>query len=395
MEQINKIKKFKKINPNEYCGLLYDQKEIDEIVRVLLHKKIFRYATRKVSVTDQFENQVKNYLKVNYALGLNNGTSALKTALFALGIKKDDRVLISAVTFIATAAAVISFGAIPVPIDFDFTHGMDLEDLKREIGKGCKAIIPVHLQGRCFDLEPILNLAKKHKLAVIEDACQAFGAKYRKKYAGTWADIGVFSFQQYKQLSAGEGGMIVTNNEKYYQIAKRYSDHGIIRETMTWDEEGAMIGDNYRMNNLQAAILKISMKKLKSAIRDQIKNRKNILKIVEKDKIDSIISSPDLRGESGMNIFLLLKTKEDADLAIAHARNKNIELRRLWDRPYYLHGVFKKAKLTPSFLGRSNCQKAEDISRRLLSISVPPTLDEKQIRKIAREIHQLYLLKYI
>ncbi|MFA5025741.1 MAG: aminotransferase class I/II-fold pyridoxal phosphate-dependent enzyme [Candidatus Shapirobacteria bacterium] len=395
MDQITKVKKFKKINPNEYCGLLYDQKEIDEIVRVLLHKKIFRYATRKISTTDQFENQVKKYMKVDYALGLNNGTSALKTALYAVGVKKGDRVLISAVTFIATAAAVISLGATPIPIDFDFTTGMNLDDLKKEVEKGCKAIIPVHLQGRTFNLEPILSLAKDHKIIVIEDACQAFASKLGNKCAGTFADIGVFSFQQYKQVSVGEGGMLVTNNEEYYRIAGRYSDHGMVRESMSWDDDKAMIGDNYRMSNLQAAILKIQMKKIKKVIRSQIKNRKYVLSKIDKRKITCLISSPDISGETGMNIFLLLRSKEDADQAIAHARNKNIELRKLWDRPYYLHGVFQKAKLTPKFLGRDNCLVAEDISQRLISISIPPTLDEKRLNRIAREIRQLQKLKYI
>lgn len=395
MAQINKIKKFKKINPNEYCGLLYNQREIDEITKVMLHKKIFRYASRKVSTTDQFENQVKKYLKVDYALGLNNGTSALKCALFSIGVGSGDRVLISAVTFIATAAAVISLGAIPIPIDFDFTYGMNLDDLKREIDKGCKAIIPVHLQGRVFNLEPILSLAKKHNLLVIEDSCQAFAAKYKNKYAGTLADVGVYSFQQYKQLSVGEGGMLVTNNEKYYQIAKRYSDHGIIRESMTWDDDNAVIGDNYRMSNLQAAVLKIQMKKIRKVIRDQIRNRKYILEKIDKNKMKSIITSPDLNGETGMNIFFLFENKEVADQAIAHARNKNIEFRKLWDRPYYLHGVFKKAKLTPDFLDRESCLIAEDISQRLVSVSIPPILNERQLDRIVREIRQLQKMKYI
>ena len=98
---------------------------------------------------------------------------------------------------------------------------------------------------------------------MIEDACQAFGSKFKGNPAGCFADVGVYSFQQYKQISAGEGGMLVTNNEQFYKIAKNYSDHGMVREFMTWDDDGATIGDNYRMSNLQAAILKIQMKRIK------------------------------------------------------------------------------------------------------------------------------------
>lgn len=395
MDKISKLKKIKKINPNEYGSLLYNFEELYEIQKILLNKKIFRYASRKKSVTDEFEDSIKKYLNVKYALGVNNGTSALKAALFAAGVKRDDRVLISSFTFIATAAAVVSLGAIPIPIDFDPNYCLDLKDLKTEIKKGCKAIIVVHLQGRTFDLSSILTIAKSKKIIVIEDACQAFASKFRGKYAGTFADIGVYSFQQYKQISAGEGGMVVTNNKMFYNIAKNYTDHGIVRDLMTWDNDASMIGDNYRMNNLQAAILKIQIKKIKEIIHSQKFNRAYILKKIDQDKISNLVNSLDVSGETGMNIFFLLDSKKVADLAIAHARTKNIEVRKLWDRPYYLHGVFKKAKLDPLSLGKNICSTAEDMTGRLVSISVPPTLTVRLLDRIILEIIQLKKLNYI
>jgi len=395
MDKNNRIKKFKKINPNEFGGLLYGYEELFEIQKLLLENKIFRYANRKTSRTDQFETMVKKFLNVKYALGLNNGTSALKTALFAVGVKPGDRVLISAYTFIATAASVVSLGAIPVPIDFDFTNGMNLKDLETEVAKGCKVIIPVNVQGRAFDIRPIIELAKSNDIFVIEDSCQAFGAKFDGAYAGCLGDIGVFSFQQYKQVSAGEGGLMVCNNEKFYNIAKNYSDHGIVRDLMTWDNDEAVIGDNYRMNNLQAVILKIQMKRIRGMIRNQTRNRKYILSKISPSKLTSMISSPDISGETGMNIFFLLSNKEVTDQVIAHARAKNIEIRRMWDRPYYLHGVFKRAKLDPANLGKSDCLIAEDIATRFVSVSIPPTLVEKNLNKIASEIRELQKLKLI
>ncbi|MDD4937404.1 MAG: aminotransferase class I/II-fold pyridoxal phosphate-dependent enzyme [Candidatus Shapirobacteria bacterium] len=381
------MKTFKKINPNEYGGLLYNEEKIEEIKKILQTKKIFRYSSRKISITDKLENCVKKYLDINFALGLNSGTSALKTALFAVGVKPGDRVLISSFTFIATAAVVISLGAIPIPIDFDFNNCMNIDDLKTEIAKGCKVIVPVHIQGRTFDLTQIIKLAKKNKIMVVEDACQAFASKYLDKFSGTIGDVGVYSFQQYKQISAGEGGMLVTNNEKIYKQAKIYSDHGMVRETMTWDDEMATIGENSRMNNLQAAIVKIQIKNIKSILRLQHKNRMYIMKHI--GKIDNLINSPDIKGETGMNILFLLKNKETADLAIANARGKNIEIRRLWDRPYYIHGVFKKIKLRPEDLGKNKCVVAEDISERLVSVSIPPTLEQKHLNRIIKEIRQL------
>jgi dTDP-4-amino-4,6-dideoxygalactose transaminase len=167
----------------------------------------------------------------------------------------------------------------------------------------------------------------------------------------------------------------------------------MVRETMTWDDEMATIGDNYRMNNLQAAVIKIQIKKIKSILKSQIKNRMYILKHV--GKVDNLINSPDIKGETGMNILFLLKNKETADLAIINAREKNIEIRRLWDKPYYVHGVFKKFKLRPEDLDKNKCVVAEDISSRLVSISVPPTLDQKNLNRIIREIRQLKKIKII
>lgn len=375
-----------RLNPNEYGGLLFNAQKLTEIKKILYEKKIFRYATKEISPTDEFENAVKEYLGIRYALGLNNGTTALKTALFCIGIKPKDRVLISAYTFIATAASAISFGAIPIPIDFDWEYGMNLDDLQREIKKGCKAIIPVHLQGRAFNLTPILKIARNKNIPVIEDACQAFGAQYQGEFAGCMADIGTYSFQQYKQMSAGEAGMLVTNNEKYFKIARTYSDHGMIRESMNWEGEEALIGDNYRMNNLQAAILNVQIRKIKTIISSQIKKRNYILKKIKKAGLASIVNSFDISGETGMNILFLTESKDKADQIIAHSQEHHIQFRRIWGKPYYLHGIFKRIKLDIEALRKADCVAAEDISQRLLALSVPPILSTRDLDKLVKEI---------
>lgn len=390
-----RTKKIKKINPNEFGGLVYDRQMLDGILHVLFEAKIFRYADRKLSEADRFENEIKKYLKVKYALGLSSGTGGLKTALGAIGVKPHDRVLISAYTFIATPASVVNIGAIPIPIDFDMNNGMNLSNLEQEINKGCRAIILVHLQGRAFNIEPILKIARRHNIPVIEDACQSFAAKYCDTPAGAFGDIGVYSFQQYKQISSGEGGLIVTNNENYYRRAKIYSDHGMVRESMSWDSSEAMIGDNLRINNLQAAILRAQLKKIPWMLARQKKNRSYILGRIDNGNIKSIVNSGDIEGETGMNIMFLTSSGQIATKIIAHAKQRKIEFRRLWDRPYYKHGVFKVNKLTPKYLGSTTCKIAEDISQRLISVSIPPTLFNDNVKNIVREIKALQRLKYI
>lgn len=380
-----KNKRFKKINPNEYGGLLYDHKEIEALINVLYEGKIFRYATRNKSAVDTFEESVSRFFNSKYALGLNNGTSALKTALIALGVKPGDRVLISSYTFIATAAAVISVGAIPIPIDFDFETAVNLKDLEAELIKGAAAVIPVHIQGRCFNLHPLISLTKSYKVPVIEDACQAFGAMYKKKFAGTFGDIGVFSFQQYKQISAGEGGLLITNNVRYFKKAKIYSDHGVVREIMSWDSDEAMIGDNLRMNNIHGVIMKIQMDKLPTLFRIQKEHHRYIWKKLTALQLQCLVQSPDPSGETAMNIMFLAKDKESADTIIAHSKEKNLEFRRLWDRPYYMHPVIGKLGLTPNDLEARNCETAQTVASRLLSVSLPPILTEKMLDKIVTE----------
>lgn len=390
-----RIKKIKKINPNEFGGLVYDRQELDAVLHVLFEAKIFRYADRKLSEADRFENEIKKYLKVKYALGLSNGTGALKTALCAIGIKPHDRVLISAYTFIATPASVASMGAIPIPIDFNIHNGMNISNLEQEINKGCAAIIPVHLQGRTFNIKQILKIARRHHIPVIEDACQSFASKYYDTPAGAFGDIGVYSFQQYKQISSGEGGLIVTNNENYYRRAKIYSDHGMVRESMSWDSSEAMIGDNLRINNIQAAILRVQLKKLPRILARQKKNRNYILNRVDSDNMKSIVNSGDIEGETGMNIIFLTSSAQIATKIIAHANKRKIEFRRLWDRPYYKHDVFRVNKLTPEYLESATCEVAEDMSQRLISLSIPPTLSDDNLKNIVREIKVLQRLRYI
>lgn len=380
----------KVLNPNEYGGLLYDEKEIEAIEEVIKNKKIFRYATKERSKTDDFEEEICKKFNRKYALGINSGTSALKVALKAIGIKENDRVLISAYTFLATATSVIALGGIPVPIDFDLEYGMNLDDLKQEIGKGCKAIVLVHLQGKCFDVRPIIKIKEEYNIPLIEDACQAMGTKNSGIYAGNFSDIGVFSFQQNKPLTSGEGGVLITNSKEYYKVARNYSDMGGVRDFyLSWEDEGALIGDNYRMNNLQGAILYQQLLKMDYMEAIQIKNKKYILENINKKEMLSKIINDISGDDTGINLLMLTKNDSIAKKCIEVAKKYNIEIRYLWNKPYYMHRVIKNARLAPEDLKKSNCDNAENISKTLISISLPPILTVKELDLIVDTINML------
>lgn len=312
--------------------------------------------------------------------GGTSGTAALKCAVKALNIQPHQRVLISSYTFIATAAAVVNRGAIPIPIDFDFEYSLDLEQLENEINSGCGAIIPVHLPGRCFNLTPIIDLSKKYNVPVLEDACQAFGSQYKGNYAGTIGHIGTFSFHQNKQISAGEGGLVVTNNQELHSIARNYADQGAVRnEKPSWDDPDSFIGDNCRMTNIHAAILISQLQKLNSIIKQQKLNKQKIENDLHDCHLWKIVHSPDRTGETAMNILLLCNSEQTADKLIEYANKENILLRRIWNKPYFYHDVFKRLKLDPASLKKSECKKAVEVAQKLLCLPVPSILKEENI----------------
>ena len=207
----------------------------------------------------RFEQAFARYCEVKHCVALNSGTSALHLALLSAGIGPGDEVITTANTFIATAEAICYTGAIPVFTDIDpATANLDPALIARAVTKRTKAIIPVHLYGRPADLDPILEIAKRHELVVIEDACQAHGARYYGKRVGGFGYAAAFSFYPGKNLGAyGEGGALTTNDDAVAQFAREMRTHG---ETKRYLHDH--IGYNYRMDGFQGAVLNVKLKYL-------------------------------------------------------------------------------------------------------------------------------------
>ena len=375
------------INPNEYGSLYFDNKEENAVLNVLKNEKIFRYASDKVSTTDKFEEMLKKKVNCKYALGVTNGTSGLITALIGCDVKAGDRVLVSSYTFLATALAVKCLEAIPVPLNIDLQNGFDLQDLEEELKKGCKAVIVVQLQGRCFDLSKVKCLLEKYNAKLIEDSCQAFGAKIKDECAGTIGDVGVYSFQQFKQISCGEGGAVVTSNKTIYQKMRNYTDMGAERNLFpNWNGNDVLFGQNYRINNIMAAILCEQLKKVDNIILKQQKSRNYIL---SKVKLNNLINSVDPNGDTGMNILLLLNSKEEFNNVKEIGDKQNIEVRRMWNGLYFENELFKRNKLTDVDLKNNSCSKSKELVDRLAVISIPPILNKEDCNKIIDFLNEI------
>lgn len=207
----------------------------------------------------KFEEEFANYCQTKFAFGVNSGTSALHLAMLAAGIGPGDEVITVSYTFVATAAAVCYVGARPVFVDIDpDTCNIDVSRIEAAITPRTKAIMPVHLYGNCADMDPVLAIAKKHNLLVIEDAAQAHGAEYKGRRAGSMGQMACFSFYPGKNLGAyGEAGAIVTDNEQYADTIRQLRDQGQSEKYFH-----TMVGYNYRMEGLQGAVLGVKLRHL-------------------------------------------------------------------------------------------------------------------------------------
>lgn len=212
----------------------------------------------------EFEEKFAGYCGVKYGIATSNGTVSLHLALKALGIKKDDEVIVPTLTFIATANAVAYCQAKPVFVDSDPNYWcMDPEKIEEKITENTKAIIPVHLYGHPCDMGAIMDIARDHDLYVIEDAAEAHGAEYKGKKVGSFGDINCFSFYGNKIITTGEGGMCLTDNDELEERMRILRDHGMNLNKKYWHD---VVGFNYRMTNMQAALGVAQLEKIEKII---------------------------------------------------------------------------------------------------------------------------------
>lgn len=231
------------------------EEEINEVIKVLKSKNLTLLAG---NVVKNFEKEFAKYIGVKYAIGVNSGTAALHISIAALDIGPGDEVIVPPFTFVGTASSILHNNAIPIFADIDNkTYTIDPNSVKKKITSKTKAIIPVHLAGITADLDPLKEIAEENDLKIIEDACQAHGAKYKGKKVGSLGDLGTFSFYPSKNMTTGEGGIITTNNDEIAEQCRLLRHHG----ESSWYIYNRL-GWNYRMTEIQGAIGKVQLRKL-------------------------------------------------------------------------------------------------------------------------------------
>lgn len=288
------------------------KEEIAELTRVIEARDLFRI-NKGLQESKQVETKLRQLFGCQYPIFMTSGHAALTSALVAMGIGPGDQVIVPAYTYIATAMAVVAAGAIPVIAEIDDTLTISPEDIRRKITKHTKAILPVHIQGFPCNMAAIMEIAGEHALLVLEDACQADGGSYRGKRLGTIGDAGALSFNYYKIVSSGEGGALLTDNREIFERALIYQDSSAVAffgdQMQGFTAEG-FCGNEYRSNELCAAVLNVQLSRLDGILADLRKNKSYMMERLS--DFCRFIPSNDPAGDCGTTLALQFESEEVA-----------------------------------------------------------------------------------
>jgi len=328
---------------------------------------------------DDFEASLASFVGVKHAVSLNSGTDALFFSLKAAGIGPGDEVITVSHTFVATIAAIQYCGAKPVLVDVGSDMNMDPALVEKAITKNTKAIIPVHLNGRVCDMKPILEIAGRHGLKVIEDAAQSLGGMYDGRKAGSFGLTGCFSFYPAKILGcAGDGGALVTNDDDIAAKARLYRDHGYVRST----GEIVLYGYNSRLDNIQAAMLNVKFPHLPG----WIERRREIARKYHAGlgNIRGITLQPhpdeDPKFYDAFQNYVIRSDRRDA--LAQYLKDEGVEILISWPIPTHVHKALN--------LSHYQLPETEKLSRTVLSLPMFPELSDEHVDIVIQKIRKFY-----
>jgi len=349
-------------------------------------------------ITHQFEQKFSKQINAKYCVAVNSCTSALHISLKCLNLKSSDEVIVPAMTFASTAFAVLYAGATLVLGDCDEdTLCMNAESIKKKITKKTKAVIVVHYGGQPCDLDEILKLSRKHKFTVIEDCAHAFNSKYKNKYIGSNSLLSCFSFYATKIITTAEGGMIVTNNKKIHDLAKKISYLGIDRiawkrksQKKSWSYDVQTFGYKYNLSDTLAAL---GLSQLKRIQKEQKKRE-----IISKIYFDSLKGFELIRPlrrdknttQHSWHLFVvkikLEKLKIDRDQILEELKKRGISA-SVHFRPIHMHTFFKE-----SFkMKRNDLMISSRVYKEIISLPVYSHLSKDDAKRVITELKKIVL----
>jgi UDP-4-amino-4,6-dideoxy-N-acetyl-beta-L-altrosamine transaminase len=339
-------------------------------------------------VIARFEKALRKATGARYAIAFSSGTAALHGAYAVAGITHGDEVVTTPLTFAATANMILALGAKPIFADINpETGNLDPRKVEKKITRRTKAIVTVDYAGLPADSGAFRSLARKHKLIFIEDAAHALGATYRGKSVGTQADMTMFSFHPVKSITTGEGGAITTNSRKYYEKLLMFRSHGLTKDRdkfmekkhAAWHQEVHLLGFNYRLTDIQAALGVSQMKKLTGFIAKRRSRAKRYRKLLA--GVSGLMLPPKIKDrESAWHLFPIRVPRAKRDAIFTKLRKAGIGV-QVHYLPVYLHPLYRSLGYTKGL-----CPKAEAFSFSEISLPLFPTITEREQRFIAKTL---------
>lgn len=358
-----------------------DEKDIRAVVRALRSP----FITQGPEVL-RFEKSLAKKSGVRFAVAVGNGTVALEIAYRAAGIKAGDEVITTPNTFVATSNMLLQIGAKPVFCDIrEDNYNIDETKIEALVTKNTSAIVPVHFAGRIAEMETINRIAKRHGLMVIADGAQVLGATYSGKLSGVHAPLTTLSFHAVKSITTGEGGAILTNNEKLYRKLLLLRSHGVSKDKVGFNVMSEF-GVNGRLTDIQAALGSSQLEKLASFMKKRRTIAKTYYKLLSKVS-EVVLPSREEKGESSWHLFVI-RTKDAKDRLPLYRflRKKEIGVNfhypAVYAHPYYRNLGF-----------RANCSVMDEYAKAAITIPLHVNLSEKEIAYVAASIKEFFAKK--
>ena len=387
----------------------YDDAEQQQITDVLNARSPFRWYGPKPPVkVATLEKQFAAHMQTKFALAVTSGTAALQCAVNALGIGPGDEVILPAWTWHSCYSAIVLAGGLPVFAEIDDSFNLDPTDIEHRITPQTKAIIAVHLQGNPCDMDQILAIARKHKLRVLEDAAQSVGASYKGRKLGSIGDIGIYSLQLNKTITAGEGGAVVTNDPVLFERAARFHDVGMFRsvhQQLTGEQHvQPFVGTNFRMNEFSGGVLLAQLRKLDTIIGNVRANARRVYEGIRDIPGIRLRQLPDPAGELGTGVYMKFATKEQRDRFMAAMKAENVPASPPTGSAILPVQPYIEKKVTahpawPSFTsergraiqyGATSCPKTIDILNRFAGVLMDPKFSQRDTDDVVRAIRKVY-----
>jgi len=355
------------------------EEEIEAVVKVL-KSGVLTHALGAGPMVKKFEEDFARFVEAKHAIAVNSGTAALHMAVAAVGVKQGDEVILPSFTFVATAETVVLAGAKPVFVDIDpETYNISPEAVNRAVTKKTGAIVAVDLYGSPADLKPIREIADKHGLKVIEDAAQAHGAVYDNRPVGSYADVACWSFYASKNMTTGEGGMITTNDDEIAEKLRLIRSHGEKEKY-----KSILLGHNYRMPEIEAAIGIVQLKRLPKFLE---RRRENAEKLTAKLRPLKNLQLP-LEPKGCRNSWYLYTVRvKDADrkkrdTIVERLKKEGIGAEVYYPWPIHLMPYYRK-------FGKGRLPETEKASEQVFSLPVHPGVTVEQTDFIGEAVSRL------